>query len=157
VSEGGQKILSLDKPGTQQLDRPRSANPRVSLCANKGGAARHGHLTLTVRCLHSRTPLAREAQVFDPLVPGLAGRVSASGRKSFTLYSRHQGRMRRLGLGRYPDVLLERRRLATQHRGRTFDGGDPAGDRRAETAQNGHTVQALYGVYRAHQARTLCS
>ena len=83
--------------------------------------------------------------MFDALVPGLAVRVSASGRKSFTLYYRHQGRMRRLRLGRYPDVLLEKaRRIATQHRGRIFDGADPAGDQQAEQAQNDHTVQALY-------------
>ena len=38
----------------------------------------------------------------------------------------HHRRMRRVGLGRYPDVLLEKaRKIATQHRGRIFDGADP--------------------------------
>ena len=90
--------------------------------------------------------------------PGLAVRVSASGRKSFTLYYRHQGRMRRLGLGRYPDVLLEKaRKIATQHRGRIYDGADPAGDKQAEQAHNEQTVQALYDLYRSHQEKTLRS
>jgi integrase len=115
-------------------------------------------VTLTVRYLDSLHSHGKRFEVFDALVPGLAVRVSASGRKSFTLYYRHQGRMRRLGLGRYPDVLLEKaRRIATQHRGRIFDGADPAGDKQAEQAQNDHTVQALYDLYRTHQEKTLRS
>ena len=115
-------------------------------------------VTLTVRYLDSLHSHGRRFEVFDALVPGLAVRVSASGRKSFTLYYRHQGRMRRLGLGRYPDVLLEKaRRIATQHRGRIFDGADPAGDKQTEQAQNEHTVQALYELYRTHQEKTLRS
>jgi integrase len=115
-------------------------------------------VTLTVRYLDSLHSHGKRFEVFDALVPGLAVRVSASGRKSFTLYYRHQGRMRRLGLGRYPDVLLEKaRRIATQHRGRIFDGADPAGDKQVEQAQNEHTVQALYDLYRTHQEKTLRS
>ena len=115
-------------------------------------------VTLTVRYLDSLHSHGKRFEVFDALVPGLAVRVSASGRKSFTLYYRHQGRMRRLGLGRYPDVLLEKaRRIATQHRGRIFDGADPAGDKQTEQAQNEHTVQALYDRYRTDQEKTLRS
>jgi integrase len=115
-------------------------------------------VTLTVRYLDSLHSHGKRFEVFDALVPGLAIRVSASGRKSFTLYYRHQGRMRRLGLGRYPDVLLERaRRIATQHRGRIFDGADPAGDKQAERAQNDHTVQALYDLNRGQHEKTLRS
>ena len=45
--------------------------------------------------------------------------------------------MRRVGLGRYPDVLLEKaRKFATQHRGRIFDGADPA-RREADGARAG--------------------
>jgi hypothetical protein len=54
--------------------------------------------------------------VFDAIVPGLANRVSASGRRTFTQYYRHRRRMRRVGLWRHPDVLLEKaRKIATQH------------------------------------------
>jgi integrase len=115
-------------------------------------------VTLTVRYLDSLHSHGKRFEVFDALVPGLAVRVSASGRKSFTLYYRHQGRMRRLGLGRYPDVLLEKaRKIATQHRGRIFDGADPASDKQAEQSHNEQTVQALYDLYRTHQEKTLRS
>ena len=106
-------------------------------------------VTLTARYLNHLKSHGKRYEVFDAIVPGLAIRVSASGRKTFTLYYRHRRRMRRVGLGRYPDVLLEKaRRIATQHRGRIFDGADPAGDKQAEQAQNEHTVQALYDRYR---------
>lgn len=65
--------------------------------------------------------------MFDTIVPGFAIRVTPAGHKSFTLYYQHHGRLRRVGLARYPDVLLaDARGAATQHRGRIFDGADPA-------------------------------
>src|SRR5262249_1417747 len=76
----------------------------------------------------------------------------------FTLYYRHRGRMRRLGLGRYPDVLLDKaRKIATQHRGRIFDGADPAGEKQSEHAQDEQTVQALYDLYRSRYEKTMRS
>lgn len=115
-------------------------------------------VTLTARYLDQLTSHGKRFEVFDALVPGLAVRVSASGRKSFTLYYRHHGRMRRLGLGRYPDVLLaEARKAATQHRGRIFDGADPAGENQAEQSHNHQTVQTLYDLYRSQYERTLRS
>jgi Arm DNA-binding domain len=65
-------------------------------------------ITLTARYLNHLKSHGKRFEVFDALVPGLAIRVSASGRKTFTLYYRHRHRMRRVGLGRYPDVLLEK-------------------------------------------------
>jgi hypothetical protein len=115
-------------------------------------------VTLTVRYLDQLQSHGKRFEVFDALVPGLAIRVSAAGRKTFTLHYRHHGRMRRLGLGRYPDVLLEKaRKIATQHRGRIFDGADPAGDKQSEHAQDEHTVQALYELYRSRKEKNLRS
>lgn len=115
-------------------------------------------VTLTARYLDQLQSHGQRYEVFDTLVPGLAIRVSASGRKTFTLYYRHHGRMRRLGLGRYPDVLLEKaRKIATQHRGRIFDGADPAGEKQTEHAQDEHTVQALYDLYRERKEEALRS
>src|ERR1044072_6363323 len=106
-------------------------------------------VTLTARYLDQLKSHGKRYEVFDAIVPGLAIRVSASGRKTFTLYYRHHRRMRRVGLGRYPDVLLEKaRKIATQHRGRIFDGADPAGDKQAEQAHNEQTVPAPYALYR---------
>ena len=66
--------------------------------------------------------------------------------------------MRRVGLGRYPDVLLEKaRKIATQHRGRIFDGADPAGEKQTEHAQDDNTVQALYELYRSRKEKVLRS
>jgi integrase len=66
--------------------------------------------------------------------------------------------MRRIGLGRYPDVLLEKaRKIATQHRGRIFDGADPAGEKQTEHAQDDNTVQALYELYRSRKEKVLRS
>jgi hypothetical protein len=114
--------------------------------------------TLTARYLNHLASHGKRYEVFDAHVPGLAIRVSASGRKTFTLYYRHRGRMRRVGLGRYPDVTLEKaRKLATQQRGRILDGADPAGEKHAEHAHDDHTVQALYDLYRSRKEKALRS
>ena len=68
----------------------------------------------------------------------------------------HHSRMRRVGLGRYPDVLLEKaRKIATQHRGRIFDGADPA-RREADRARAGraHGAGALRGSIAAGRRRS---
>jgi integrase len=115
-------------------------------------------VTLTARYLDQLKSHGKRYEVFDALVPGLAIRMSASGRKTFTLYYRHHRRMRRVGLGRYPDVLLEKaRKIATQQRGRIFDGADPAGEKQTEHAQDDHTVQALYELYRGRKEKVLRS
>src|SRR4029453_16499902 len=115
-------------------------------------------VTLTIRYLDQLQSHGKRFEVFDALVPGLAIRVSATGRKTFTLYYRHRGRMRRLGLGRYPDVLLEKaRKIATQHRGRIFDGADPAGEKQSEHTQDENTVPALYERYRSQKEKNLRS
>jgi hypothetical protein len=62
-------------------------------------------VTLTARHPDQRKPQRQRYEVFDTLVPGFAVRLSPSGHKTFTLYYRHLGRMRRVGLGRYPDVI----------------------------------------------------
>ena len=115
-------------------------------------------VTLTARYLSHLKSHGKRYEVFDAIVPGLAIRVSASGRKTFTLYYRHRRRMRRVGLGRYPDVLLEKaRKIATQHRGRIFDGADPAAEKQTEHAQDDQTVQALYELYRSRKEKVLRS
>jgi Arm DNA-binding domain len=133
---------------------PRNDLPLANLGKQKGMAT----VTLTARYLDQLRSHGKRYEVFDAIVPGLAIRVSASGRKTFTLYYRHRRRMRRVGLGRYPDVLLERaRKIATQHRGRIIDGADPAGEKETEHAQDDNTVQALYELYRGRKEKVLRS
>jgi integrase len=74
--------------------------------------------------------------------------VTPAGRKSWTLFYRHNGRLRRLSLGRYPDVgLADARKAAVNARGRVWDGADPASERQAERATFGDTVGALFDLY----------
>jgi integrase len=111
-------------------------------------------VTLTAQYLDQLKPQRQRYEVFDTLVPGFAIRVTAAGHKSFTLYYRHHGRLRRVGLGRYPDVLLaDARKAATQHRGRIFDGADPAEGKKTERATNSDTVGALFDLYKAHREK----
>lgn len=80
-------------------------------------------VTFTVRYLDYLKPQPKRYEVFDALVPGLAIRVTPAGHKSFTLYYRHHGRMRRVGLGRYPDVLLADARTRPRRRNSSFRSG----------------------------------
>ena len=91
-------------------------------------------VNLTARYLDLLKPQRKRYEVFDTHRAGLRDSGHAGGHKSFTLYYRHHGRIRRVGLGRYPDILLaDARKTATQHRGRIFDGADPA-EEKAERA-----------------------
>jgi integrase len=111
-------------------------------------------VNLTARYLDLLKPQRKRNEVFDTIVPGFAIRVTPAGHKSFTLYYRHHGRIRRVGLGRYPDILLaDARKAATQHRGRIFDGADPAEEKKAERATNGDTVGALFDLYKTHREK----
>jgi hypothetical protein len=112
-------------------------------------------VNLTARYLDLLKPQRKRYEVFDTIVPGFAIRVTPAGHKSFTLYYRHHGRLRRVGLGRYPDVLLaDARTAATQHRGRIFNGADPAEEKKAERATHGDTVGALFDLYKTHREKT---
>ena len=104
--------------------------------------------TLTARYLDTLKPQAARYEVFDTEVPALALRVTPAGHKSWTLFYRHNGRLRRLSLGRYPDVgLADARKAATRARGRIFDGADPAAERQDDRATYGDTVGALFDLY----------
>jgi hypothetical protein len=80
---------------------------------------------LTVRSIEGLKPGRTRCEVFDAQTPGLAIRVTPSGHKSWVLFYRHHGRLRRLTLGRYPDRgLAEARKEAVRERGRIIDGAD---------------------------------
>jgi integrase len=113
---------------------------------------------LTVRGIEALKPRTKRYEVFDALTPSLAIRVTPSGHKSWVLYYRHHGRQRRLTLGRYPDrPLAEARAEAIHERGRILKGADPATEKQAGHAENDHTVQALYELYRSRKEKVLRS
>jgi integrase len=104
---------------------------------------------LTVRSIEGLKPGRERCEVFDALTPGLAIRVTPSGHKSWVLFYRHHGRLRRLTLGRYPDRgLADARKEAVQARGRVLGGADPAAEKHDERLKYGDTVGALYELYK---------
>jgi integrase len=64
--------------------------------------------------------------VFDSKVPGFGVRIFPTGTKSFIVFFRAKGRLRRMTLGRYPTLSLrEARKLADDALNRVSHGGDP--------------------------------
>jgi hypothetical protein len=104
---------------------------------------------LTVRSIEGLKPGRTRYEVFDAFTPGLAIRVTPSGHKSWVLFYRYHGRLRRLTLGRYSDrKLAEARKEALNQRGRILNGADPATEKHDERATYGDTVGALYDLYK---------
>lgn len=103
---------------------------------------------LTARSVEALKPLRARYEVFDALTPGLAIRVTPAGHKSWVLFYRHYGRLRRLTIGRHPDIgLADARKSAIRERGRIVGGADPAAEKHDERATYGDTVGALFDLY----------
>lgn len=95
-------------------------------------------------------PEAGVAQYPDGKIPGFGVRVTASGAKSFYLTYRHRGKNRRLNLGRFPSVSLQKAR------GKAFaalseieDGRDPC----APSARSGSYKEAVDAFVASHCRR----
>ncbi len=74
-----------------------------------------GHPTLTDVALRKLSPPASGSmEVWDGRLPGFGVRVSPKGTKSFILLYRHEGRPKRLTIGRYPMLTLSDARKAAQ-------------------------------------------
>jgi integrase len=81
-------------------------------------------------CARARPVPGKRLELYDGAggVPGLALRITERGIKSWSVYYRVGGRLRRLTLGRYPDLsLVEARRRARQALEQADRGFDPAG------------------------------
>jgi len=93
-------------------------------------------------------------QIFlrDDAIKGFALRVIATGAKSFVWEGRIRGRMRRVTIGRYPDLpVAAARQKATEIRAAIGRGEDPAEARQAERKQA--TLADLSTVYMERHAR----
>lgn len=76
------------------------------------------HLNVTERALERLTlPSEGEACFYDTDTKRVAISVGKTGRKSFLLYRRIQGRPERIKIGRYPDVspVQDRRAVKPRH------------------------------------------
>jgi len=88
---------------------------------------------LTKRFVESVTPTATDQVIFDDKIPGFGLRVLRSGVRSYLVqYRNHQGRSRRLTLGKHGKLTAD---AARKHARRIFDavrgGKDPVAERRA--------------------------
>ena len=82
----------------------------------------------------------------DTGVRGLAVGVSATGRKTFVLYRKIQGRPERVTIGPYPDLSIEQARgLASQMNSSIARGENPSESRRAIRAEM--TFEQLFEIY----------
>src|SRR5262245_16478146 len=87
---------------------------------------------LTVRFIDSiKPPPAGRIEYWDAGTPGFGLRVTQSGRKSWVVMYRHQGRLRRLTLGTYPTLpLADARDQAKDTLRAAAKGKDLAGEKR---------------------------
>jgi integrase len=77
-------------------------------------------------------PVGGRVEYFDAGFPGLALRVTENGRKSWSLFYRFNGRLRRFTIGRYPAIKpTQARREAITALERVRQGIDPAEEKRA--------------------------
>ena len=108
---------------------------------------------LTVRLIDSiKPPLTGRIEYWDAGTPGFGLRVTQSGRKSWVVLYRHQGRPRRLTLGPYPALpLADARDQARDSLRAVAKGKDPAGEKRI--ARLGDTFGDLAEDYIALYAK----
>ena len=77
-----------------------------------------------------RPPKQGSLEIFDLGYPGLALRIGHGGAKSFELFYRVDGKLKRQGLGRWPEVSLSRARETWRRTREAISNGErPAGTR----------------------------
>jgi integrase len=80
----------------------------------------------------AKPPARGRVEYFDASFPGLALRVTANGSKSWSIFYRFGGRLRRFTIGTYPAIKpAQARREATTALERVREGFDPAQEKRA--------------------------
>ena len=88
---------------------------------------------LTDRLIQSISPGSKRIEYWDAKMPGFGLRVAPSGRKTWILMYRTQGRLRRLSLGIYPSPVSGRRTRGKRGMRNmpVAKGTDPAGVKQA--------------------------
>jgi len=86
-----------------------------------------------VQIRNAKPHAGSQYELWDSKIPGFGVRVSPSGTKAFVLVYRHQGRRRRMTLGRYPDLSLsDARKEAQISRSSLAQGLDPLRQKSAD-------------------------
>ncbi|GKS70002.1 phage integrase family protein [Nitrosomonas sp. PY1] len=90
------------------------------------------------------TPETGQAFVRDSELKGFAVRVTSAGAKSFILEKRIDGKVKRLTLGRYPELTVEQaRKKAHKLLGHIAIGRNPVAERKQESLQGTTLKQAF--------------
>jgi integrase len=109
----------------------------------------------------ARAPVRGRVEYFDASFPGLALRVTENGRKSWSLFYRFNGRLRRFTIGRYPAIKPNQaRREAINALERVRQGIDPAEEkktRRDKPSPEAETFEALAQDYLERHVRKNCA
>ena len=105
------------------------------------------------------TPEAGQTFVRDSELKGFAVRITSTGAKSFILEKRIDGKVKRLTLGRYPELTVEQaRKEAHKLLGQIAVGRNPPAEKKSEALQ-GTTLQQAFddfiAVRKKLKARTL--
>jgi integrase len=102
-------------------------------------------------------PVGDRVEYFDAGFPGLALRVTENGRKSWSLFYRFNGRLRRFTIGRYPAIKpSQARREAITALERVRQGIDPAEEKRArrdKPSPEAETFESLVQDYLERHVR----
>jgi integrase len=108
---------------------------------------------------HAPIPKTGRVEYFDQLLPGFGLRVSNSGIKSWVVFYRVRGRLRRHTLERYPRMPLgDARDVARDAIKRAAKGEDPAAEKRRQQTGDG-TVKTAGATFverycKSHQPRS---
>ncbi len=90
------------------------------------------------------TPETGQAFIRDTELKGFAVRVTSSGAKSFILEKRIDGKVKRLTLGRYPELTVEQaRKEAHKLLGHIATGRNPVAEKKQEALQGTTLKQAF--------------
>ncbi len=117
-------------------------------------------LKITKSCVDRlSTPATGQAFVRDAELKGFAVRITASGAKSFILEKRINGKVKRLTLGRYPELTVEQaRKEAHKLLGHIAVGRNPPAEKKYKALQGTNLEQAFSDFITARKnlkARTL--
>lgn len=106
---------------------------------------------LTIRAIAAAKPAAREYTLWDTQLAHFGVRVKPSGVRSYILQTRVNGRMRKITLGRFPELSLDSaRREAASCLARLW-GGEDVTPPRKKTAPLFRTFARRYRERRSHR------
>jgi integrase len=90
-------------------------------------------------------PAEGQTDFFDAAYPGLALRVTAKGVRSWSYFARVHGKLRRVTLGRFPELgLAEARKAAAEAADRMRQGIDPTFEKNAQRIELDDSFEGVF-------------